>query len=204
MGGTSLAVLTYVGFDGISTLSEEVENPRRNILLATVLTCVVIGFLSALEVYFAQLVCPQVQPFPYVDTAFVYVAGRAAGPWFFIVMNVTLLVGAIGSEMASQLGAARLLFGMGRSDALPRSFFGKVDVKHRIPRNNVIFVRVTALLGAFLASVSLVAEMLNFGALIAFMGVNAASLLHYYVRAPEKKLRNLVPPLLGGLICFLL
>jgi amino acid transporter len=106
--------------------------------------------------------------------------------------------------MASQLGAARLLFGMGRSDALPRSFFGKVDVKHRIPRNNVIFVGVTALLGAFLASVSLVAEMLNFGALIAFMGVNAASLLHYYVRAPEKKLRNLVPPLLGGLICFLL
>ena len=204
VGGTSLAVLTYIGFDGISTLSEEVENPRRNILLATVLTCVVIGFLSALEVYFAQLVWPQVQPFPDVDTAFVYVAGRAAGPWFFIVMNLTLLVGAVGSGMASQLGAARLLFGMGRSDALPRSFFGKVDVKHRIPRNNVIFVGVTALLGAFLASVSLVAEMLNFGALIAFMGVNAASLLHYYVRAPEKKLRNLLPPLLGGLICFLL
>jgi len=38
LGGTSIAVLTYIGFDGISTLSEEVENPRRNILLATVLT----------------------------------------------------------------------------------------------------------------------------------------------------------------------
>jgi len=47
LGGTSIAVLTYIGFDGISTLSEEVENPRRNILLATVLTCVAIGFLSA-------------------------------------------------------------------------------------------------------------------------------------------------------------
>ena len=42
-GCTSIAVLTYIGFDGISTLSEEAENPRRNILLATVLTCVVIG-----------------------------------------------------------------------------------------------------------------------------------------------------------------
>src|SRR6266567_4382321 len=46
LGGTSLAVLTYIGFDGISTLSEEAENPRRNILMATVLTCVVIGLLS--------------------------------------------------------------------------------------------------------------------------------------------------------------
>ena len=49
--GTSIAVLTYIGFDGISTLSEEVENPRRNILLATVLTCLAIGILAAIEVY---------------------------------------------------------------------------------------------------------------------------------------------------------
>ncbi len=55
LGGTSLAVLTYIGFDGISTLSEEVENPKRNVPLATVLTCLVIGILSALEVYAAQL-----------------------------------------------------------------------------------------------------------------------------------------------------
>src|SRR5881275_3130505 len=62
LGGTSLAVLTYIGFDGISTLSEEAENPRRNILMATVLTCLVIGILSALEVYAAQLVWPAAEP----------------------------------------------------------------------------------------------------------------------------------------------
>ena len=82
LGGTSIAVLTYIGFDGISTLSEEAENPRRNILLATVLTCVVIGVLSALEVYAAQLVWPASQPFPNVDTAFTFVAGRAWAPLF--------------------------------------------------------------------------------------------------------------------------
>jgi amino acid transporter len=75
LGGTSIAVLTYIGFDGISTLSEEAENPRRNILLATVLTCLVIGLLSAVEVYVAQLIWPASQPFPEVDTAFVHVAG---------------------------------------------------------------------------------------------------------------------------------
>ncbi len=46
--------------------------------------------------------------------------------------------------------------------------------------------------------------MLNFGALIAFMGVNAAAFLRYYYRADEKKLANLIPPVLGFVICLAL
>jgi len=204
LGGTSLAVLTYIGFDGISTLSEEVENPRRNVLLATVLTCLVIGILSAMEVYVAQLVWPISQPFPDVDTAFVHVAGRVAGSWFFLTMNLTLLVASVGSGMGAQLGAARLLYGMGRSNALPRSFFGAIDRNRRIPRNNVIFVGLVAVAGAFLLSYGLAAEMLNFGALLAFMGVNAAAFVRYYMRSSEKRLANLVLPISGLTICLLL
>jgi putrescine importer len=204
LGGTSIAVLTYIGFDGISTLSEEAENPRRNILLATVLTCVVIGLLSAVEVYAAQLLWPASQTFPDVDTAFVHIAGRAAGPWFFVVMNITLLVANFGSGMGAQLGAARLLYGMGRSNALPKKFFGAVDAKRQVPRNNVIFVGLVALAGAFLISYGLGAEMLNFGALIAFMGVNVAAFMRYYVRATDKKLINLLPPVIGFVVCLIL
>jgi putrescine importer len=208
LGGTSIAVLTYIGFDGISTLSEEAENPRRNILLATVLTCFVIGILSAIEVYAAQLIWPASQPFPNVDTAFVHVAARAWKPMFAIV-GFTLLVANFGSGMGAQIGAARLLFGMGRSNALPKGFFGAIDPKHHVPRNNVIFVGVIALAAALLVSYGvfsygLGAEMLNFGALIAFMGVNAAAFMRYYVRNPEKKLSNLLPPVLGFVICLLL
>jgi putrescine importer len=229
-GCTSIAVLTYIGFDGISTLSEEAENPRRNILLATVLTCVVIGVLSAFEAYIAQLIWPASQPFPDINTAYSYVAGRAWKPLFTIV-GFTLLLANFGSGLGSQLGAARLLFGMGRSNALPKSFFGAVDEKHRIPRNNVFLVGAVALIGAFVLEIvagyktyslnttaltfetvkkilnggeayGLGAEMLNFGALIAFMGVNVAAFLRYYVRSTEKKLGFLIPPVLGFLICF--
>ncbi len=203
LGGTSIAVLTYIGFDGISTLSEEVENPRRNILLATVLTCVVVGLLSAAECYAAQLVWPASEPFPNEVTAFVDVAGRAAASLSWI-MGITLIVATFGSGLGSQLGAARLLFGMGRSNALPQAFFGAVDRQRHVPRNNVIFVGVIALIGAFFIPFDLGAEMLNFGALIAFMGVNAASFVHYYLRAPEKKLANLLPPILGFSVCLLL
>jgi amino acid transporter len=196
LGGTSIAVLTYIGFDGISTLSEEVENPRRNILLATVLTCVVVGFLSAAECYAAQLVWPSSEAFRDNDTAFIDVSTRAAGSWFFGVINITLIVANFGSGMAAQLGAARLLYGMGRSNALPK-FFGAIDRKRHVPRNSVIFVGVIALIGVACGmTYALGAEMLNFGALIAFMGVNAASFVRYYVHASEKKLSNLIPPVL--------
>jgi len=199
--GTSIAALTYIGFDGISTLSEEVENPRRNIMLATVLTCLITGVLASLEVYAAQLVWPASLKFPDVDTAYVYVAGRAAGPWLFNLVNATLLVATIGSGMASQMGAARLLYGMGRDDALPRRFFGAIEPRNAIPANNVMFVGAVSLAGAFAMSYELGAEMLNFGAFIAFMGVNAASFVRYFLRGSEKRWTDAVPPVLGFAIC---
>jgi putrescine importer len=204
MGGTSLAVLTYIGFDGISTLSEEAKNPRRNILLATVLVCLLTGILASIEVYAAQLVWPGAQEFPDVDTAFVFVAGRAGGHWLFSVINVTLLVATFGSALGAQLGAARLLYGMGRSNALPSKFFGAIEPKKRIPRNNVVMVGAIALIGAMFLSFERGVELLNFGALLAFMGVNASAFARFYLRDSRRHWFNLVSPVLGFLICLLL
>src|ERR1700729_522933 len=200
--GTSVAVLTYIGFDGISTLSEEVENPKRNIFLATVLVCVITGFLAAAEVYGAQLLSSQyLFSADEVENAFSLVAAIAGGVLMTKAISITLLVATIGSGMGSQLGAARLLYGMGRSDALPRKFFGAIHPRTRIPANNVVFVGAIALIGAFLISYDNGAELLNFGALIAFMGVNLASLTHYYIRGADRTLWQLIPPVLGFFIC---
>ncbi len=201
--GTSIAVLTYIGFDGISTMSEEVENPRRNILLATVLTCFAIGVLSAIEVYLAQLVWPGRIPFPLsiVDTAFVEVAHRVGGNFLFQLLNGTLLIANMGSGIAAQFGAARLLYGMGRADALPKRFFGVVSPSTRIPRNNVLLLGAVTLLGTFLMSFEQGAELLNFGAFIAFIGVNAAALVHYRFRSQEKVAFAALSPLCGILVC---
>ncbi len=204
MGGTSLAVLTYIGFDGISTLSEEAKNPRRNILLATVFVCLLTGILASIEVYAAQLVWPGAQNFPDVDTAFVFVAGKAGGRWLFSVINVTLLVATFGSALGAQLGAARLLYGMGRSGALPPRFFGAIEPKKRVPRNNVLLVGAVALIGAMVLSFERGVELLNFGALLAFMGVNTSALARFYFREVRKRWFNFVSPVLGFLICMVL
>ena len=161
--GTSLAVLTYIGFDGISTLSEEVHNPKRNILLATVLVCVITGILASAEVYSAQLLRPG---YGYsaaeAERAFAHVAAIAGGAAISFAITITLLIATIGSGMGAQLGAARLLYGMGRSNAIPKSFFGAIDPRTRIPRNNVIVVGVVALVGAYIIrDYDRAAELLN-------------------------------------------
>lgn len=210
LGATSVAVLTYMGFDAVSTLAEEAENPRQ-ILPATVLTCLLIGTISLAEVYAAQLVWPIAEKFPNADTAFTFVAQRAWAP-FFVIMGLTLIIAQVGSGIAAQLGAARVLFGMGRSGALPSTFFGVIEPKRRVPRNNVMFVGALILAGALILPIAasrgtafeLAVSLLNFGALIAFMGVNAAAFTRYFRRAEKKTVLNFVAPVAGFLVCLLL
>lgn len=210
--GTSVAVLTYIGFDAISTLSEEAENPRRTVLLATVLVCVFTGLLSGLEVYAAQLVWGS-KPFPpdRVESAFAMVSQRVGGYALFQVMNFTLLVANMGTAIAAQLAAGRLLYGMGQGNAIPKSIFAYIDPRHLVPRNGIILVGVFALVGAsaleYFSSTlgggayAVGAQALNFGAFISFMGVNAASFVHYWWRGASRTWSNLVVPVLGFLIC---
>jgi amino acid transporter len=202
--GTSIAVLTYIGFDGISTLTDEAKDPSRSVPRAIVLTCLITGVLASIEVYVAQLVWPRGMEFPDVTTAYVHVSGRVGGPILFLIVNASLLLANMGSGMASHLGAARLLYAMGQDGALPRRFFGTVHPKSRIPRNNVLLIGGICLIGALIFSYDLGAELLNFGALLAFIGVNLASILRGWRHG---RLSQWAPMLLslGGMItCCLL
>ena len=203
--GTSVAVLTYMGFDSISTLSEDVQNPRRNILLATVLLCVITGVLGCLEVYAGQLIWPDYRSFPDPDTAFVSAAGRAGGPLMFQLMNFTLLVATVGSSLGAQVGAVRLLYAMGRDNAIPNRFFGYLDPVRNAPRYNILLTGGICAIGAMLMSYQIGAELVNFGAFIAFMGVNLSVIRRYYFRGASRGARsfllNLLPPITGFLVC---
>jgi amino acid transporter len=197
--GTSIAVLSYIGFDGISTLTDEAKDPSRSVPRAIVLTCFFTGVLASIEVYVAQLVWPRGLAFPDVDTAYVYVSGRMGGPILFAIVNASLLLANVGSGMASQMGAARLLYAMGQDGALPRRFFGTVHRRNRIPRNNVLLIGGICLVGALVFSYQLGTELLNYGALLAFMGVNLASMMRAW---REGRMKQWVPMLLG--LCGLL
>ncbi|MGA2249026.1 APC family permease [Terracidiphilus sp.] len=202
--GTSIAVLTYIGFDGISTLTDEAKDPARSVPRAIVLTCLVTGILASVEVYVAQLVWPRGLAFPDLDTAYVHVSGRMGGPILFLIVNSSLLLANIGSGMASQLGAARLLYAMGKDGALPKRFFGAVDPKSRIPRNNVLLIGAICLVGALIFSYELGTELLNYGALLAFMGVNVASMLRLWRHGGGRKWFPMLLSLGGFATCLCL
>ena len=201
--GAALAVLTYFGFDGISMLSEEAHQASRNILRATVLVCLLTGLLATIQVYAAQLVWPTTA-FPDVDTAFCYVAGKLGGAWLFQTVNAALLLATIGSGAGAHLAAGRLLYSMGRDKAIPQKFFGQIHPRTHIPSNNILLIGLITLVGALTMNYPLGCELVNFGALIAFMGVNISSFVHFFVRATRKKWWNLVSPLTGFAVCLYL
>lgn len=216
---TALAALTYIGFDGLTTLSEEVKNPRRNILIAAVMTCLITGIWSGAQIYLAQVSWPDWASFTRgiteeavknnaLDTAIMSVANRVGGPILDAFLSIILLVGSIGSGITGQLGASRLLYGMGRDNVIPKKIFGHLSKKSATPSYNVLFIGGLALVGAFLFNYEECARLINFGAFFAFMGVNIASMREYFFKSDDKSVKsflmNFLPPAIGFVICLII
>jgi amino acid transporter len=87
---TSYAALTYIGFDGVTTLAEDVENPKRNVMLATVSVCLFTGIVGGAEVYLGQRIWPDYSTFPNLETAFMDITRRVGGPTLFQALGVAL------------------------------------------------------------------------------------------------------------------
>jgi putrescine importer len=210
---TSFAALTYIGFDGVTTLAEDVEDPKRNVLLATVLVCVFTGIFGGLLVYLAQMVWPDWHTFSNLETAFMDVCQRVGGVVLFNAMGAILVLAAFGSGLTGGLGAARLLFGMGRDNVLPRRLFGHLSPGSSTPTYNILIIGGLTFIGAVLLNsignaYEHAGELLNFGAFLAFMGVNFATFWQFAVhrRVGERRrvLADVVLPLGGFAFCGLI
>ena len=206
--GTSLAALVFIGFDGVSILAEEVKNPKRNVLLASVLVCVFTGLFSGLQVYLAQRVWPDYTTLQNPETAFMDVARMASGPLLFTAYGVMLLVSSIACGLAGHVGAARLLYSMGRDDVLPKRVFGYLSPKKSNPIYNIWIVGILAYIGVVTIPWERAAEITTFGALLAFMAVNLVALLHFWFSPAAVGHRNFFVdafvPGFGFVFCFVL
>jgi putrescine importer len=202
---TSFAALTYLGFDAVTTMAEDVENPRRNLLLAAVSVCLFTGLFGGLLVYLGHLVWPNYQTFTNVDTAFIDVTGRVGGVALLKATALLLVVANIGGGLTCQVGAARLLYGMGRENVIPARYFSRLHPVRNTPDINIIMIGALAFVGAQVMSYELTAELLNFGAFLGFMGVNAAVVWRFWVKPPDSRGRNIfldvLLPVLGFLFC---
>lgn len=204
-GATSFAALTYLGFDAVTTLAEDVRNPRKNVMIAAVAVCAFTGIFGGLLVYLGQIVWPDYASYPNVETAFVDVTRRVGGIVLFQAMALVLVVANIGAGMTAQVGAARLLFGMGRDGVIMRRFFAYLHPVRNTPSRNIWLIGILAYSGALVLSYELTAEILNFGAFLGFMGVNLAVIWQFWMRHVNGHKReiwaDIVLPGLGFLFC---
>jgi amino acid transporter len=200
---TSLAVLTYIGFDGVTTLAEDVKNPKRTVPLAIMLTCLFIGLCAALQAYLGQRVWPDYTTFKNEETAFFDVCALVGGKFLFNAVSVIMAVACLGSALTGQVGAARILFAMGRDGALPK-FFARLD-KRNTPVLSIWLLGVLTLAGTLWLDYERAATLSNFGAFVGFMGVNLAVIRVFFFQPPAGHKRSwlwdLLSPGLGFLFC---
>ena len=204
--GTSFAALVFIGFDGVTILAEEVKNPKRNVLLAAVLVCIFTGLFSGLQVYLAQRVWPDYTTLTNPETGFMDVARTVGGPLLFTFYGIVLLVSSLACGLAGHIGAARLLYSMGRDDVIPKKLFGHLSARLGTPVYNEWLVGAVAYVAVMSIPWQRSAEMVTFGALLAFTAVNFAALMQFWFAAEAKVSRNFLrdafAPGFGCVFCF--
>jgi putrescine importer len=190
MSGAAIACYSFLGFDAVSTLTEETRDPRRTIPRAIMLITLIGGLIFVGVSYFVQIAHPSFQ-FDSVDSAAYEIARNIGGDLFVSVFLIGLIVGQFASGLSAQASGSRLLFAMGRDGVLPKSFFGTLHARFGTPVNSILLCAVVALL-ALKLDVTTSTSFINFGAFLAFSLVNLSVIFHYWIGGEKKGLRELV------------
>jgi amino acid transporter len=200
MQAVSIAVLSFLGFDAISTLAEEIKNdPGRSVGKAALITLLVMGVIFVVQTWIATDLAAGMG-FKSADTAFYEIAELAAGSWLATLTAVaTALAWGVAVAITSQAAVSRLLFGMARDGKLPK-VLAKVHPKHNTPYLSIYLVAVLSLLICylFIDAVDTLTSLVNFGALSGFMLLHITVINHHWRRQRSGQvIRHLICPLIG-------
>ncbi|WP_179466730.1 APC family permease [Mycolicibacterium vinylchloridicum] len=199
LAGAAILCLSFLGFDAVSTLSEEARDAKRTVPQAIMIATIVSGIIFILLSYVSQLVFPS-NKFADVDTGSTDVMLAAGGAFVNTFFTAAYVAGALGSALTSQASVARILYAMGRDGILPRKVFGHVSAKYSTPVYAILTVSVISLLAIWI-DLAILASVVSFGALVAFSVVNLSVIKHYFVDMRERNiLLNLIAPLIGFLL----
>jgi amino acid transporter len=178
--GAAILCLSFLGFDAVSTLSEEARNPTRTVPRAIMLTTIVGGCIFIVLSYAGAVLLPDWQGIQSSDSAGLEVMAPL-GTTISLLFITAYLAGCVASALASQASVSRILFAMGREGVLPRRWFGRLSRRFNTPTNASLTVAAVSLVTLML-SLETMASLISFGALFAFSVVNLSVIR---VFAPE-------------------
>lgn len=200
LAGAAILCLSFLGFDAISTLSEEAHDARRTIPRAIMLVTLIGGVTFIVVSYVGHLVFPDFAHFTNVDSAATDVMRRAGGAFLASFFTAAYVAGCFASAMASQASVSRILYAMGRDGVLPRPILGRLHQRFHTPVNATLLVGAVSFV-ALVISLETAAAVISFGALVAFSMVNLSVIKHYLIdqgeRGTRAVLRHGVIPVVG-------
>lgn len=188
--GAAVAAYSFLGFDAISTLSEETVNPKRNIPRGILLTVIVGTLIFVVVSYVMQLVHPG-GSFKDPSAAAFPMFMLVGGPVFANIVNLVILAGSFASCIAVQASTSRLMFVMGRDGVLPRRFCGRLHAKLKTPVLNLLLVAAVGTI-ALILSVDTATSFINFGAFLTFTMVNVCVIVHFMKQRHQRNSLSIV------------
>ncbi len=200
--GAALAAYSFIGFDAVTTLTEETKDPKRNIPRAVIITALIGGVVFIITSYAVELAHPGTQ-FKETDSAAYEIALTIGGNLFASLFIAGMVVTQFASGIAAQATASRLLYAMGRDGVLPKRVFAFVAPKLHTPVFSVALIGLVGL-AAIWMSVSTSTSFINFGAFSAFTLVNLSVIVHFWRERSHTSVGNVfgwfIVPLIGAAI----
>nr|WP_222710298.1 APC family permease [Quadrisphaera setariae] len=198
--GAAVLALSFLGFDAISTLSEEARDARRSVPRAIVITTALGGVIFVVLSWASQTALPDWQSITDPDSAGLQVMTEAGGQLLANFFLAAYIAGCFASATASQVSVARILFAMGRDGVLPRGVFGALSARFRTPVGATLVVAAVSLL-ALVIDLATLASVISFGALAAFSLVNLTVVKGYVIDGRRRSPRDIalygVVPVIG-------
>ncbi len=196
MAGAAILCFSFLGFDGLSQLTEETIDAEKNMPRAIFLTALIGGIVFIVASYFLQLYFPDISVFKDPEASQPEIMLYVAGPTFQWIVLIFSSLTVLASGMAAHAGVSRLMFVMGRDGVLPQKFFAKLHSEWRTPVFNIVLAGLLCLF-AIQIDLVLATALINFGALVAFTFVNVCVIAEFFVR---EKRRNSVKEVVNYLL----
>ncbi|GAA3046303.1 APC family permease [Actinokineospora globicatena] len=212
-GAVSIAVLSFLGFDGISTLAEENRDSARAIGRSMIAALLVTGVLFIVQTWVAALLVPDpaglIANGDAAGTSFYDAARVAGGGWLAVLTAAATAVSwGFANSLVAQAATSRLLYAMARDRQLPK-FLAKVHPTRKVPVNATLLVAgVSLALGLYMQTrddgITLLSSLVNFGAMTAFLVLHVSVVVHYVIRSGSRDWwKHLIAPLIGfGILAY--
>jgi amino acid transporter len=188
----SIAAVTLLGFDAMTTLAEETDRPQKLIPPGMIAVLLIIGLLFVSSTYIGRLIHPNPADLD-PNTGFINVVIRAVGgkPLQTYTLIAFVLSLAFGTALNSQLAASRILYSMGRDKLIP-GIFGKVHRRFKTPYVASITFGIVTFAIANLIGIEALSRLVNFGAMTSYMMLNAAVFWFFFIRKRQRGVAGFV------------